>query len=86
MKLANIIKGNLTIFRAAQQQNKSIFEIRKGIQEALDEAWSEAWAPGNIHAQVKWQRLFPGGKKPTVEECIVYLGNALQSQNKTQTT
>lgn len=81
MKLTNIIKGNLSIMRVAIQQGVPYKEVRKDIQEALEEAWSEAWAPGNLLAQVKWQRLFPGGRKPTVEEFIIRLGDELQKQN-----
>lgn len=80
-KLTNIIKGNLAIIRAAIQRGIPYKEVRKDIQETLDEAWNETWAPGNLLAQVKWQRLFPGARKPTVEEFIIRLGDELQKQN-----
>lgn len=79
MKLTKIIKGNLTILKVAQQQNKSAAEVRRDVQEALDEAWAEAWTPGNVRAQIKWQRLFPGHRKPTVEEFISRIAAELQS-------
>lgn len=42
---------------------------RAEMQLALDEAWAATWRPGNIRAQVAWQRMFPAGK-PSLEEFI----------------
>ena len=53
----------------ADRENKTPGEIRQAMQEALDAAWTAAWTPGNVHAQVQWQRLF-GARKPPVEEFI----------------
>ena len=54
----------------AAQEGCSVAHIRGAIQAAIDDAWNTAWTPGNLQAQVAWQQLFPGGKKPTVEEFI----------------
>ena len=78
MKLTNTIKGTLIIMRMALQRNTTYDEARKDLQEVLDEAWSEAWTPGNLAAQVKWQQLFPGGKKPSVEEFIACLASGVK--------
>ena len=51
----------------------SIAEIRSGIQECIDAAWDQVWTPGNIQAQVKWQRMFPGCKKPSIDEFIIVI-------------
>ena len=59
----------------AAKENKAPGEIRQAMQGALDDAWAAAWAPGNIHAQAQWQRLFPGGRKPTVEEFVAVTSN-----------
>lgn len=85
MKLTNIIKGNLTILRIALQQNKSTTEVRHDMQETLDAAWAETWTPGNIRAQVKWQQLFPGCQKPTLEEFIICIAQEVKAEitNKT---
>lgn len=59
------------IIRTVAKKNKiTAREARVSMQEALDAAWAEAWTSGNIHGQVRWQRLF-GVKKPSVEEFII---------------
>ena len=73
--MTQIEKAKVTaaIQAVATKDNKSIEEIRQVMQEALDIAWANAWQAGNLRAQVIWQRLFPGGEKPTVEEFIHHL-------------
>lgn len=66
----------------ALRNNTTPEEVRSAIQEALDAAWAEAWRPGNIHAQVRWQQLFPGPRKPAVEEFIVRMSESLGTKNE----
>ena len=66
------------IRKVAKKQNTTVPECRAAMQEALDEAWAAAWTPGNLRAQVAWQRLFPGGRKPTVEEFIAATSRTLR--------
>ena len=70
MTMIQRMKVQKTLFILAAQEGCSVAHIRGAIQAALDDAWNNAWAPGNLQAQVAWQQLFPGGKKPTVEEFI----------------
>ena len=65
----------------ADRENKTPEEIRQAMQEALDATWAAAWTPGNIRAQLQWQRLFPGGRKPSVEEFIAVTAGALGTKN-----
>ena len=81
MKLITKMKGTLVIICTARQQNKPAAEIRQAFQEALDTAWSETWSPGNIQAQVKWQQLFHGARKPSVEEFIIGLATELKAKH-----
>lgn len=71
MTLREKAKAKFTIRAIARRERKPAKEIRRAMQEALDAAWSTAWTPGNLSAQVQWQRLFPGPRKPTVEELII---------------
>lgn len=64
----------------AQNHSKSVEEVHNAMQEALDAAWEAAWAPGNIRAQVAWQRLFPGAQKPTLEEFIEVMATNVQNR------
>ena len=69
------------IRRTAQQFGMSTADCRAEMQLALDEAWAAAWQPGNIRAQAEWQRLFPGGQKPTLEEFIDGVAAALRERD-----
>ena len=71
MTLIDWLKAKKTLFILALQEGCSMEEIRNAIQECIDCAWAKAWTPGNLQAQVNWQIVFPGGKKPTVEQFIV---------------
>ena len=61
----------------AKSNGKPAHEVRDAMQEALDAAWEAAWTPGNIHAQVAWQRLFLDAQKPTLEEFIHVLAQQI---------
>ena len=71
MTLREKAKAKSAIRTIARREHKPTKEIRQAIQDALDAAWSAAWAPGNLSAQIQWQRLFPGPRKPTAEELII---------------
>lgn len=78
MTLINWLKAKKTLCILAVKKGCSIGEIRSGIQECIDEAWKQVWTPGNIQAQVNWQRIFPGCKKPTVEEFIIGIARRIR--------
>ena len=73
MTLRNKIRIQITICKIAIKDRTTPRKVRAAMQEALDEAWSAAWTPGNLHAQVAWQCLVPGGHKPMPEEAIYYI-------------
>ena len=77
MTLIELQKAKKALLNLAIQEGCSIDDIRSAIQESIDEAWNSAWTPGNLQAQVTWQQMFPGGKKPTVEEFIVAVATKL---------
>ena len=81
MTLRNRIRVQATICKIAIQERTTPKRVRSAMQEALDEAWSTAWTPGNLHAQVAWQRLFPGGHKPSLEEAICSISGVV-TRNK----
>ena len=72
------IKSTAAIQAIAIKKNKTSDEIRQAMQEALDIAWAEAWQVGNLPAQLEWQRLFPDGRKPSVEEFILNIAKRVQ--------
>ena len=78
MTLIEWLKVKKTLWIMAVQQGCSMTQIRHSIQECIDEAWNNAWSPGNIEAQVQWQRMFPGGKKPSVEQFIAAMARRLK--------
>lgn len=71
MTLIEWLKAKKTLWILAVQEGCSVADIRGAIQACIDDAWNRAWMPGNIQAQVNWQLIFPGGKKPTVEQFII---------------
>ena len=71
MTLAKWFKAKKTLCILALLEGCSIAQIRNTIQSCIDYAWDQAWTPGNLQAQVNWQRIFPGGRKPTVEQFII---------------
>ena len=79
MTLIERLKVKKTIWILAIKKGCSIAHARSMIQECLDYAWDSAWAPGNIQGQVNWQRLFPGGKKPSVEQFIFVITNKVKA-------
>ena len=68
-----------TLSMIAAKEGCSVAHIRRSIQASIDEAWNRSWVPGNINAQVNWQRLFPGGNKPTVEEFIAVISKKINT-------
>lgn len=79
MTLIEWWKVKKTLWIMAAQQGCTVADIRGAIQASIDDAWNRAWTPGNLHAQIKWQQLFPGGEKPTVEQFIVVMGRKLSA-------
>ena len=79
MTLIDWFKAKKTLFILAAQEGCSMAHIRRSIQACIDAAWNNVWTPGNLKAQVRWQRLFPGGKKPTVEEFIIAVSRNLSA-------
>ena len=79
MTLIAWLKARKTLWMIAAQKGCSVTHVRRSIQECIDDAWNRTWSPGNIRAQVNWQRLFPGGEKPTVEQFIICLAQAPDS-------
>ena len=75
------LKATAAIHAIAERGHCSPEEIRFAIQEALDAAWAAAWTPGNLTAQVVWQRLFPGAQKPTVEEFIIAISRQIEKDS-----
>ena len=78
MTLRNKIRVQIIICKIASKERTTPRKVRAAMQEAIDEAWSEVWTPGNLHAQVVWQRLFPDGRRPTPEEFIVTASRVLR--------
>ena len=79
MTLQEKIRAEATIRAIAQEEGIQPQEVRQAMQEALDEAWAARRTPGNLRAQLAWQRLFPAGRKPSVEEFLVRLSRASKS-------
>ena len=77
MTLMEWLKVKKTLWIMATQQGCTMAQIRQDIQVSIDDAWSRAWTPGNLESQINWQRIFPGGKKPTVEQFIVAMARKL---------
>lgn len=78
MTLQQKMKVEKTIQTIALQEGMQPQKVRQAMQEALDNAWTAGHAPGNIHAQLAWQRLFPTGSKPSVEEFILVISKSLK--------
>ena len=55
--------------QVAAENGVTLQEVRAGIQETIDVCWNNP--DPKIHA--KWAAMSPLGKKPTVEEALLYL-------------
>ena len=72
-------KAKKAIRNMANMQGITIEQARMLMETYIDEAWKHVWTPGNLNDQVTWQKLFPDGKKPTVEQYIVAMGRKLSA-------
>lgn len=86
MKLAEWLKVKKTLWIMAMTKGCTIAEARQSIQECIDEAWNYTWTPGNLVAQVRWQQMFPGGKKPTVEQFIIAMARKVTEESVVRCT
>ena len=77
MTLIEWLKAKRTLWILADQHGCSMAHARREIQACIDDAWDRAWMPGNLQAQVNWQLMFPGCKKPTVEQFMVAMARKL---------
>lgn len=66
-------KAQRVLWRMAREAGVGMGEVRKTVQQCIDAAWDRAWAPGNLVEQLRWQKIFPGAQKPSVDEFIVGL-------------
>ena len=80
MTLYDQMKAKRTLSIIAAKEGCSVKDIRQSIQASIDDAWNRAWTPGNLQAQVTWQRIFPGGRKPTVEEFIIAMAHNITAK------
>ena len=81
MTLTERLNAKKTLGIIAVREGCSVKQVRKAIQECIDVAWNHAWTPGNLQAQVNWQLMFPGGKKPTVEEFVVAMARKITAED-----
>ena len=78
MTLKERLHAKASLYTVAAREECNVAQIRNDIQAAIDEAWDTAWVQGNLQAQANWQRLFPHGKKPSVEEFIAVMANQIK--------
>lgn len=78
MTLQQKKRAERAIRSIAQEEGMQPQEVRQSMQEALDAAWAAGRTPGNIRAQLAWQRLFPGNRKPSLAEFIIRLATEAQ--------
>ena len=76
MTIMEWLKVKRTLWILAAQEGCTVTQIKQSIQECINEAWAISWTPGNKNAQLHWQRLFPGGHKPSVEQFIIGIARA----------
>lgn len=79
MTIKERIKAHLVLCAVAQKYGQPVEHVRREVQAAIDAAWDQAWQPGNLQAQVEWQRRFPGGCKPSLEQFLITMGQQLRS-------
>lgn len=79
MTIKERIQARLVLCAVAQKYGQPVEQVRQEMQTAIDAAWDQAWQPGNLQAQVEWQRWFPGGRKPSLEQFLITMGQQLRS-------
>jgi hypothetical protein len=73
IKIDTLLKISLSEIRyLAKKEGSSPRELRREMQAVIDEAWE------NPAAAASWNRYFPDGKKPSVEEFIWRLGGEVK--------
>ena len=75
MKLQNKPSVDEIIRTIAREEGVAPEVIRQSMQEALDAAWTAGHARGNLRAQLAWQSLFPGNRKPSLAEFLVRMAD-----------
>ena len=75
MKLHDRIRARATIRMTARKLGSTTAQSRAEMQAAIDAAWQTE----DLAARVYWARLFPDGRKPTVEAFICRLAREVQS-------
>ena len=73
------LQAKQTLSFLATKEGCSTAQIRQRIQGCIDDAWDQAHTPGNQQALLNWQRLFPNGKKPTVEQFLAVTARSLRA-------
>jgi len=63
----------------AAKDGISVLEVRLSIQQSIDEAW--ALSRSDPAAKAHWDKLFPDGKKPSVDAFICRLGQEMSAGN-----
>ena len=71
-------KAKRAINKTARHFGESELQVRKDMQEALDEAWETS--RNDPAARDAWERYFPGGEKPALDQFIATLGRRLKEE------
>ena len=69
-------RAQRTITKTARISGVAPLQCRRDMQAAIDEAWANSRK--NPEAKAAWDRYFPSGQKPTLEEFMVVLAGRLE--------
>lgn len=72
-------KAKNTIKKTAKLHGVTAQQCRADMEEAIDEAWKTSRQ--DPAAKAAWDKYFPDGQKPSVEEFIMVLGTKLKENN-----
>lgn len=78
MKIRERLKVKRAIKGTALHFGESELQIRKDMQEAIDEAWAASRT--DPAARDAWEKYFPGGEKPSLDQFIATLGLRLKEE------
>ena len=77
MKLLEFFRVQRVLQDMAARDGGAVLEVRLSIQEAINEAWANSRS--DPEAKAAWDKYFPDGRKPSVEQFIVHLGRRLSA-------
>lgn len=81
MKLHDKLRAKATIRKTARKFEITPAQSRADMQAAIDDAWERTRE--DPAARAYWEKMFPGGRKPSLEEFICRVAKEVEYRQGT---